>query len=173
MAEMAQDTLAQGPHLPFRKWQWWQEGFLRVATHFHLRGRNGTVKPPIHPKNVFVAEVDGFNPIFHYKTDTWQEWHHFLPHKNMVAEVDTFKPKFHYKTVLWQEWHIFCVQNNMVAEVDEYNPKCVATKSTPGHCRGSPSMAGDTFPDDLIIDYNGSKHLFINSLRGSPLPAQN
>ncbi|KAK6969492.1 hypothetical protein R3P38DRAFT_3500892 [Favolaschia claudopus] len=33
--------------------------------------------------------------------------------------------------------------------------------------------ASDTFPDDLIIDYNGSKHLFINSLRGSPLPAQN
>ncbi|KAK7000737.1 hypothetical protein R3P38DRAFT_3218571 [Favolaschia claudopus] len=32
--------------------------------------------------------------------------------------------------------------------------------------------ATDTFPDDLIIDYNGSKHLFINSLRGSPLPAQ-
>ncbi|KAK7014246.1 hypothetical protein R3P38DRAFT_2787775 [Favolaschia claudopus] len=97
--EVAQDTSEQGPHLPFRKWQWWQEGFLRVATHFHLRGRNGTVKPPIHPKNVFVAEVDGFSPIFHYKTDTWQEWHHFLPHKNMVAEVDTFKPKFHYKTV--------------------------------------------------------------------------
>ncbi|KAK6984837.1 hypothetical protein R3P38DRAFT_2575379, partial [Favolaschia claudopus] len=26
----------------------------------------------------------------------------------------------------------------------------------------------DNFPDDLIIDYNGSKHLFINSLRESP-----